>query len=198
MASETYAEYLLSSLAERDMGWRCRRRTWRSYRRFYGRRLATTSLDRRPHGTGIKYVNPIHAMEPGTRRGLAAFSGAVEKFLMGGDMADRAGTAHALGDHVAVVIRCRAHVMGRGRGGGPRSALWTLRDGEVVRYAWFHEPDDAIEAAGLSGVGDVAGERRGIQRGIAAFRRRDMETMLELRDPRGGVAPHDSSVLGGG
>ena len=30
------------------------------------------------------------------------------------------------------------------------SALWTLRDGKVVRYAWFHEPADALKAAGLS------------------------------------------------
>jgi ketosteroid isomerase-like protein len=33
---------------------------------------------------------------------------------------------------------------------GRESALWTLRDGRVVRYAWFHDPDDAINAIGLS------------------------------------------------
>ena len=32
---------------------------------------------------------------------------------------------------------------------GRESALWTLRDGRVVRYAWFHEPADALEAAGV-------------------------------------------------
>jgi hypothetical protein len=32
---------------------------------------------------------------------------------------------------------------------GRESALWTLRNGKVTRYAWFHEPDDAYEAAGL-------------------------------------------------
>ena len=30
---------------------------------------------------------------------------------------------------------------------GRESALFTLRDGKVVRYEWFHEPDDAYAAA---------------------------------------------------
>ena len=32
---------------------------------------------------------------------------------------------------------------------GRESALWTLRDGRVARYAWFHEPAEALEVAGL-------------------------------------------------
>ena len=101
----------------------------------------------------IEYVNPGRAVEPGTRRGLAAFSRAVEKVFEGWE------TWHmepeqfrAAGDQVAVVVRYRAR--GRGSGvevEGRESALWTLRDGKVVRYAWFHEPADAFEAAGLPG-----------------------------------------------
>jgi ketosteroid isomerase-like protein len=101
----------------------------------------------------IEYVNPTGAVEPGTRRGLAAFSRAVEKVFEGWE------TWHmepeqfrAAGDQVAVVVRYRAR--GRGSGvevEGRESALWTLRDGKVVRYAWFHEPADALEAAGLPG-----------------------------------------------
>ena len=44
-------------------------------------------------------------------------------------------------------VRYRAR--GRGSGvevEGRESALWTLRDGRVARYAWFHEPADALEA----------------------------------------------------
>jgi ketosteroid isomerase-like protein len=57
----------------------------------------------------------------------------------------------AAGDQVAVVVRYRAK--GRGSGvevEGRESALWTLRDGKVARYAWFHEPMDAFDAAGLA------------------------------------------------
>jgi ketosteroid isomerase-like protein len=56
----------------------------------------------------------------------------------------------AVGDQVAVVVQYRAR--GRGSGvevEGRESALWTLRDGKVVRYAWFHGPAEALEAAGL-------------------------------------------------
>jgi ketosteroid isomerase-like protein len=99
----------------------------------------------------IAYVNPTRAVEPGTRRGLAAFSRAVEKVFEGWE------TWHmepeqfrAVGDQVAVVVQYRAR--GRGSGvevEGRESALWTLRDGKVVRYAWFHGPAEALEAAGL-------------------------------------------------
>ena len=55
------------------------------------------------------------------------------------------------GNQIAVATRYRARVHGSGAAFEAHvSALWTLRDGKVVRYAWFHEPADALEAAGLS------------------------------------------------
>jgi ketosteroid isomerase-like protein len=100
----------------------------------------------------IEYVNPIHAVESGTRRGLAAFSRAVEKVYEGWETWQMEPKQFkAVDDQVAVVVRYRAH--GRGSGvevEGRESALWTVRDGKVVRYAWFHEPADALDAAGLS------------------------------------------------
>ena len=99
----------------------------------------------------IEYVNPPGAIEPGTRRGRVAFSGAVEKLFEGWESWQAEPEEFkAVGDQVVVVLRYRA--LGRGSGvemEGRESALWTLRDGKVTRYAWFHEPDDALEAAGL-------------------------------------------------
>ena len=101
----------------------------------------------------IEYVNPIGAVEPGTRRGLDAFSRAVEKVFEGWETWQMDPEEfRAVGDQVAVVVRYRAR--GRGSGvevEGRESALWTLRDGKVARYAWFHEPADALQAAGLQG-----------------------------------------------
>ena len=100
----------------------------------------------------IEYVNPANAVEPGIRRGVTEFSRAVEGVFEGWEtwqMEPEQFTA--TGDQVAVVLRYRAR--GRGSGveiEGSESALWTLRDGMVVRYAWFHDPTDALEAAGLS------------------------------------------------
>jgi ketosteroid isomerase-like protein len=121
-------------------------------RRFY----AAWSGDELPGPTElmnpeIEYVNPDRAVEPGTRRGLAAFSQAVEKVFEGWETWQMEPEQfRAVGDQVAVVVRYR----GRGRGSGVEvegreSALWTVRDGKVVRYAWFHGPADALEAAGL-------------------------------------------------
>ena len=100
----------------------------------------------------IEYVNPAGAVEPGTRRGRAAFSRAVEKVFDGWETWQMEPEAfEAVGDRVAVVLRYRAR--GRRSGveiDGRESALWTVREGTVVRYAWFQEPSEALEAAGLS------------------------------------------------
>ena len=100
----------------------------------------------------IEYVNPAGAVEPGTRRGRAAFTSAVEELFEGWETWQAEPEQFKdVGDQVAVVLSYRAR--GRGSGlevEGRESALWTLRDGRVVRYAWFHEPAEALEAAGLS------------------------------------------------
>jgi ketosteroid isomerase-like protein len=96
----------------------------------------------------IEYVNPPAAMESGTRRGLPAFTRALTKTLEGWEtwhMEVEEMSAH--GNDVAVVVRYRAR--GRVSGAevaGRESALWTLRDGRVIRYAWFHDADGANQA----------------------------------------------------
>jgi len=99
----------------------------------------------------IEYVNPSRAVEPGTRRGLTGFSEAVEKVFEGLETWQiELEQLTPVEDQVAVVIRYRARVHGsRAEVEAHESALWTLRDGKVVRYAWFHEPAEALEAAGL-------------------------------------------------
>jgi ketosteroid isomerase-like protein len=99
----------------------------------------------------IEYVNPAGAVEPGTRHGLDAFTQAVEKVFEGwATWQMEPEVFRPAEDQVAVVVRYRAR--GRESGvevEGVESALWTVRDGKVVRYAWFHGAADALEAAGL-------------------------------------------------
>src|SRR5262245_957072 len=99
----------------------------------------------------IEYVNPIRAVEPGTRRGRAAFGRAVERVFEGWERWEiEIEELRPVGDHVAVVLRYRTRFHGsKVAVVAHESALWTLRDGRVVRYAWFHEPAEALEAAGL-------------------------------------------------
>jgi ketosteroid isomerase-like protein len=101
----------------------------------------------------IVYVNPPEAIEPGIRRGLPAFSQAVEQVFHEGGWESWVIDPERftpVGDRVAVELRYRA----RGRGSGVEmegrmSALWTVRDGKVVRFEWFLAPTGALEAAGL-------------------------------------------------
>lgn len=96
----------------------------------------------------IEYVNPPDAVEPGTRRGLAAFTRALTKTLEGWETwRMEVEEISAYGEDVAVIVRYRAR--GRTSGAeveGRESALWTVRDGKVVRYAWFHGHTDASRA----------------------------------------------------
>ena len=62
----------------------------------------------------------------------------------------------AVGDQVAVLVRFRAR--GRGSGAeveGHESALFTFRDGKVVRYEWFHGETGAFEALGARNEGNL-------------------------------------------
>jgi ketosteroid isomerase-like protein len=94
-------------------------------------------------------VNPTYAVEPGTRRGRKSFSIVrdtyedfnvrVERFIDAGN------------DDVVVLARYTAS--GRGSGvplEGEHGHVWTVRDGQAVRFRWFQSHREALDAAGLS------------------------------------------------
>jgi len=97
---------------------------------------------------GIEYVNPPDALEPGTRRGLAEFSRAVARVFEGWESWKMQPEEMTMaGDDVAVVVSYSAR--GRTSGvevEGRESALWTVKEGRAVRYAWFHGEGDAARA----------------------------------------------------
>jgi len=98
----------------------------------------------------IEYVNPIGAIEPGIRRGLPEFIAAIEKLFEGWEKWQMEPEQFkAVGDQVVVVLRYQARARQSGiEVEGRESALLTLRAGKIVRYEWFHGPDDALEAVG--------------------------------------------------
>ena len=96
----------------------------------------------------VEYVNPSYAVEPGTRHGRASFwvvretyedfRVAIERYIDAG------------GDDVLVLARYTAS--GRGSGvplEGEHGYLWTVKDGQAVRFRWFSSHREAFEAAGL-------------------------------------------------
>jgi ketosteroid isomerase-like protein len=96
----------------------------------------------------VEYVNPSGAIEPGNRCGIEAFTRAVSKTFESWEKWETEPREfRTRGENVAVALRFTA----RGRGSrlemeGSESALWTIRDGKVVRYEWFHNPADAFKA----------------------------------------------------
>ena len=82
----------------------------------------------------IEYVNPEGAIEPGTRRGIAEFSAAVNKTYEAWEYwRVEPEELREVGDMVVAVLTYRTK--GRGSGveiEGRESALWTLRDGRSL------------------------------------------------------------------
>ena len=94
----------------------------------------------------MEYVNPHYAVESGTRRERRAlasirdvypdFRVEPEQFLDAGDQVVVIGTAHGT---AASGVQAQWQ----------QGYVWTVRDGKAVRFAWFSDPAEALEAAGL-------------------------------------------------
>ena len=99
----------------------------------------------------IEWDNPSDALEPGTRVGIEAFT-AITRGLDNTirDLRMEVERLIDAGDRVVVIATMR----GQGSASGVaierrHGSVWTIRDGKAVRFQWFHEPDDALEAAGM-------------------------------------------------
>jgi ketosteroid isomerase-like protein len=99
----------------------------------------------------IEYINPPGAVEPGTRKGLAAYEDALrainEAFE---DIRIDVRELKDVGDQVVVFATYTA----RGRTSGVQrknedAYVWTVRDGRAVSFQWFSDPGDALKALGL-------------------------------------------------
>jgi ketosteroid isomerase-like protein len=97
----------------------------------------------------IEYVNPPGAIEPGTRRGIEVFAGAVAKVREAWELWSME-PEEIVKDGALVIVVLRYRARGRGSGtevDGRESALWTVDGGKAVRYEWFQAPDEAAREA---------------------------------------------------
>ena len=100
----------------------------------------------------FEWVNPPYAVESGTRFGRAGWFAA----------RDSVEAAFHVGTHEVVEFRelgervlCFCIFEARTTADGvafkqDQPHLWSLRDGKVVRFEWFHDRREALEAVGLS------------------------------------------------
>ena len=100
----------------------------------------------------IEYINPSGAVEPGTRRGIAAYEDAMRSINDAfADVRIEVREMKDVGDRVVVL----ATYIARGRSSGAQREnedgyIWTVRDGQAVSFQWFNDPVKALEAVGLT------------------------------------------------
>ena len=99
----------------------------------------------------IEYVNPPYAVEPGTRQGYEGFAIAAQN-IRNVYPARRFEPLEFYDARNLVAVRVR--VVARGVGSSvevdaERGYVFEVRDGKVVRFAWFNEPLEALKAVGL-------------------------------------------------
>ena len=102
---------------------------------------------------GVEWVNPSYAVEGGTRHGTAAFRGALDQMQASFEGIRLEIDEIVEAGEASVVVS--GHWTGEGAVSGvrletPFSSLLTLRNGKVIRYEWFREKAEALEAAGLA------------------------------------------------
>jgi ketosteroid isomerase-like protein len=96
----------------------------------------------------VEYVNPPDAIEPGTRRGRAAFRGIRDAY---DDLRIEPREFLEAGGDVVVIAKLYA----TGRGSGvpiewDHGYIWTIEDGRAIRFRWFNNPAQALAAAGIA------------------------------------------------
>jgi ketosteroid isomerase-like protein len=100
----------------------------------------------------VEFINPPDAIEPGVRRGRAAFRAAMESATQAFDWwSHERRELYDEGDSVVASVVSRA----RGRGGAvdvtqDEAHTWTFLEGRLVRFEWGRDLSRALEAVGLS------------------------------------------------
>jgi ketosteroid isomerase-like protein len=96
----------------------------------------------------VEYVNPSYAIERGVRRGRRSFA-AVRDTLA--DYRVRPIDYVDAGDDDVVVLAV-FEASGTDSGvplTGEQGFIWTVRDGQAVRFRWFNSHREALNAAGV-------------------------------------------------
>ena len=94
----------------------------------------------------VEYVNPKDAIEPGILHGRRSFARirdayddvrvVPERYVEAGD------------DDVVVIARLEVGTRGLNTE-TTQGYVWTVRDGQAVRFRWFNDPAEALAAVGL-------------------------------------------------
>jgi len=96
----------------------------------------------------IEFVNPEDAIERGTRKGTAGMRTALENFIAGagGGATFELEQVRERGERVFTLARIQARGTSSGVEalGPPTGAIYTIRDGRIIRIEWHYDVDEAV------------------------------------------------------
>jgi ketosteroid isomerase-like protein len=96
----------------------------------------------------MEYVNPPYAVEAGTKRGRRSLLGVTEVYP---DFRVEPERFVDAGDEVVVIGTARGTAASGVEAQWRQGYVWTVKDGQAVRFRWFNDPDEALRAAGVEG-----------------------------------------------
>ena len=94
----------------------------------------------------MEYVNPPYAVESGVKRGRRTL-GAIRDVYP--DFRFEPEDYRDVGEDVVVIGMARGTAASGVQAQWRQGYIWTVRDGRAVRFQWFSDPAEALQAAGL-------------------------------------------------
>jgi uncharacterized protein len=94
----------------------------------------------------LEYVNPPYAVETGTRRDRRALASIREVYP---DFRVEPERFVDAGEDVVVIGTARGTTQSGAPAQWRQGYVWTVRDGVAIRFRWFNQPQEALQAVGL-------------------------------------------------
>ena len=94
----------------------------------------------------LEYVNPPYAVESGTRRSRSMLAKVREVYP---DFRLEPERFVDAGEDVVVIGTARGTAARGVEAQWRQGYVWTVRDGRAIRFRWFNDPKEALEAVGL-------------------------------------------------
>jgi ketosteroid isomerase-like protein len=95
----------------------------------------------------LEYVNPSYAVESGTRHSRGALAKIRDVYP---DFRVEPERIVDAGENIVVIGTARGTAASGIEAQWRQGYVWTLRNGRAVRFRWFNNPDEALEAVGLT------------------------------------------------
>jgi ketosteroid isomerase-like protein len=99
----------------------------------------------------LEYVNPANAVESGTRFGRRTLASVRDVYP---DFHVEPERFLDAGDDVVVIGLARGTAASGIEARWRQGYVWTVRDAVAVRFRWFNDPREALQAVGLSEESD--------------------------------------------